>query len=286
MNPYLITEPTSISFSDGRTSAYMLYKVLEANNGLPANTYILFANTGKEMSETLDFVNACSVNWNVPIIWIEYKYDDEASKRFKLVTYETASRNGEPFEEMINQNGKPFLPNPVMRICTVRLKIDVFYRYLKSIGWTEWDNFVGIRADEQRRVSKIRANPSDGRSGITRLMPLADDHVTKEMVGKFWREQPFDLKLPNMNGVTMHGNCDLCFLKSASQVQSLINEKPERAIWWASMEQNIESKTGEFGAHARFRKDRPSYSQMLEYSRQQINLFDETEESIPCFCGD
>jgi len=285
-NPYIITQPTCISFSGGRTSAYMLYKVLEANDGLPEMAKVCFANTGKEMIETLNFVNECSKQWDVPITWLEYKYDDDAANRFKLVDYETSSREGEPFAEMINQNGKPFLPNPVMRICTVRLKIDVFYRYLKSLGWTEWDNFVGIRADEQRRVSKIRANPSDGRSGITREMPLADDNVTKEMVGKFWREQSFDLQLPNMNGVTMHGNCDLCFLKSANQIQSLINEKPERAIWWAKMEQTIESKTKEFGSHARFRKDRPSYSQMYEFSKQQMNMFDLNEEAIPCFCGD
>jgi len=33
MNPYKITEPTCISFSGGRTSAYMLHKVLEAGGG-------------------------------------------------------------------------------------------------------------------------------------------------------------------------------------------------------------------------------------------------------------
>ena len=52
------------------------------------------------------------------------------------------------------------------------------------------------------------------------------------------------------------------------------------------MEQTIESKTKEFGSHARFRKDRPSYSQMYEFSKQQMNMFDLNEEAIPCFCGD
>lgn len=284
-DPFKIKEPTCISFSGGRTSAYMLWRVLEANNGLPDEAIVCFANTGKEMPETLDFVQNCSDRWNVPIVWLEYKWDEDSHKRFKIVTYETASRSGEPFAEMIDQNGKPFLPNPVMRICTVRLKIDPFYRYLKSIGWQEWDNFVGIRADEQRRVAKIRSNPSDGRSGVYRKMPLAEDGVTKEMVGLFWRHQNFDLQLPNLNGVTMHGNCDLCFLKSASQILSLIKEKPERAIWWAKQEESVASITG-FGPNAVFRKDRPSYAQMLKFSQQQTDMFDSTEEAIACFCGD
>ena len=53
-NPYIITQPTCISFSGGRTSAYMLYKVLEANDGLPEMAKVCFANTGKEMIETFD----------------------------------------------------------------------------------------------------------------------------------------------------------------------------------------------------------------------------------------
>ena len=71
-NPYYIDEPARISFSGGRTSAYMLWKVLEAHGGvLPDHVVVTFANTGKELPETLDFVHACSVNWGVPIVWLE-----------------------------------------------------------------------------------------------------------------------------------------------------------------------------------------------------------------------
>jgi len=278
-NPYLITEPTCISFSGGRTSGYMLYKILEAHNmSLPNDAIVCFANTGKECEETLEFVRDCEVNWGVEIHWLEYVYAPETSKRFKKVNFETASRNGEPFAASIDQNGKPYLPNPVARICTTNLKIRVIDKYLKSLGreHNERSDWVGIRADEQRRAAKIERHRT----------PLVTAGVTKEIVGDFWRAQSFDLKLPNYNGVTMHGNCDLCFLKPANQVYTLIQEKPERAIWWMNMEKHAQTSDKTYGDGARFRKDRPSYAQMYEYTKTQQNLFDPNEEAISCFCGD
>ena len=100
-NPFEILEPTCISFSGGRTSAYMLYKVLEANQmSLPDDAVVCFANTGKEDEATLKFVHDCETHWNVPIVWLEWAGYQEP--KFKIVNYQTASRNGEPFEECIN----------------------------------------------------------------------------------------------------------------------------------------------------------------------------------------
>jgi len=278
-DPYKIIEQTVIAFSGGRTSAYMLWRILQSNKGLPEDSLVIFANTGKEAEETLDFVNLCSVNWDVPITWLEYR---DTETQFEKVTYETASRNGEPFEALIKK--KNYLPNAMVRFCTIDLKILTLERYLKSLGWTEWENMIGIRADEPRRVSKIRANPSDGRKGVHRTMPLATDNISKFDVMNFWNAQSFDLKLPNLNGTTYHGNCDLCFLKKPNVLFSLILEKPERANWWIKMEELIENPHIKDGNV--FRKDRPKYASMLEYSKSQQNLFDDGEEAIACYCGD
>jgi hypothetical protein len=202
-DPFKINEPTCISFSGGRTSAYMLWRVLQSNGGLPEEAVVCFANTGKEDEATLEFVRDCSVNWKVPITWLEYAEVD-----FTIVTFETACRNGEPFEALIRKRN--YLPNPVTRFCTSELKIRPIGRYLLSLGMadtkTEAENMsmIGMRADEQRRAAKI-----EDKSRI----PLVTAGITKEDVCAFWRNQSFDLGLPNNNGVTMHGNCDLCFLK-------------------------------------------------------------------------
>lgn len=282
-DPFKIDEPTCISFSGGRTSAYMLWRVLQSNGGkLPEDAIVCFANTGKEDEATLRFVRDCGERWNVPITWLEYEEAEETKDRWKKVDFETASRNGEPFESIIRTRN--YLPNPVARFCTVELKIQPEHKFLKALGWTEWNNMVGIRADEPRRVAKIRANPSGGKSGPDRIMPLAEAGVTKEDVGRFWRSQEFDLGLPNHNGVTSHGNCDLCFLKGASQILSLITEKPERAVWWASMEDSITNAKIKNGG--RFRSDRPSYAEMAKFAANQIDMFDPDEEGIACFCGE
>jgi 3'-phosphoadenosine 5'-phosphosulfate sulfotransferase (PAPS reductase)/FAD synthetase len=101
----------------------MLWRVLQSHGGkLPNEAIVCFANTGKEEEETLKFVRECGRQWHVPITWVEYRNDD---KDYEIVDYETASRNGEPFEAIIRK--RQYLPNPVTRFCTVELKIRYSY---------------------------------------------------------------------------------------------------------------------------------------------------------------
>lgn len=280
MNPFLITESTVISFSGGRTSAYMLWRVMQAHGGvLPPQSIVCFANTGKEEEATLKFVNDCAINWGVDIHWLEFRDNEQ---KFERVTYETASRNGQPFEALIRK--RKFLPNPIARFCTVELKVRTMHRYLKSIGIDEALNMIGIRADEQRRLNKIKNN--DYGNDWPKIAPLGPAGVTKEHVGEFWRNQSFDLELPNINGVTYHGNCDLCYLKGAQQIMKLVAEKPERAIWWAKMETLVQTSDSAYGDGGRFRKDRPRYADILKFAENQGDMFGFDDNSIECFCGD
>lgn len=126
-DPFKTMGRTCISFSGGRTSAYMLWRVLQSNGGkLPEDCIVCFANTGKEREETLRFVRDCAANWNVPIIWLEYRDDEQG---YAVVDFDTASRNGEPFEAIIRK--RQYLPNPVTRFCTVELKIRTMHKYLR-----------------------------------------------------------------------------------------------------------------------------------------------------------
>jgi 3'-phosphoadenosine 5'-phosphosulfate sulfotransferase (PAPS reductase)/FAD synthetase len=278
-DPYLIDGPALISFSGGRTSAYLLKHVLDAYGGtLPANVIACFANTGKEMPQTLDFVRACGQRWNVPLIWLEYDPAGETQRKFRVVDHQSASRQGEPYEALLRE--RKYLPNPVTRFCTTTLKIRVMRDYARSLGWEHWTNAIGLRFDEARRVAKIK----DQRERWETTAPLYDAGVTKEHITAFWAEQSFDLALPNIGGKTPAGNCDLCFLKSAKTISSLLRYDPSLADWWIRMEEEARPSKP---LGAVFRKDRPSYRQMKEAVERQHDLdFGERDGLAECFCHD
>ena len=280
---YYINEPTCISFSGGRTSAFMLHKVLEAHDGdLPEFAKVTFANTGKEMPQTLDFVRDCGENWGVDIAWLERfsrkSREDEKNKyvyETKVVDYASASRNGEPFAQLIKTLGRT--PSPVVRLCTFQLKIKAISEYLIDICNFEkpYTTFIGIRGDEVRRAVKMNNTILDGQE---RYLPLYLDGITAKDVGGFWSNNNFDLNLPNHNGVNDLGNCDLCFLKGYKIRQSIIREKPELADWWIEQE----------GESLYFDLNSPSYKTMKKIALEQTSIFDDIyrNETIPCFCGD
>lgn len=215
-----------ISFSGGRTSGYMLHQILEANGDLPERCKVVFANTGREMPETLDFVQECSERWRVPITWLEYKNDDDGVG-FNVVNHNSASRNGEPFDNLIAKRRR--LPNVFERFCTQEMKVLTMRRYLVKQGWKTWHSAVGIRADEAHRA-KIRADSKE-----TTYWPLLKRQVCQHDIMEFWGKQKLafqhDLKVTKG-----FGNCDGCFLKSEQTLATLWRLHPERARWWSDQE--------------------------------------------------
>jgi len=262
MNPYRIEPPFYISFSGGRTSGYLLRHVLDAWQGvLPQGGHVLFANTGREHDATYDFVQRVEREW-CPVTWIEW-----SPAGYEVRTSETASRKGEPFSYLIAK--RKYLPNPIARFCTSDLKVIPMKKFMEAQGYEDFTTIIGLRADEPRRVAKLRSDPTREIA-----MPLADANVTSPDVISWWKSQPFDLELPNNDPA--FGNCDLCFLKGAARVERVIRAEPHRAEWWAAQEES---------RGARFRKDRPTYRQLLTQITVQGELFQHMDDTtIPCDC--
>lgn len=264
MNPYKIEPPFYISFSGGRTSGYLLRHVLDAWGGtLPEGGHVLFANTGREHEATLRFVHEVETRW-CPVTWIEYRRE---APKWAKVDFHSADRTGQHFKDLIIS--KQRLPTPPMRFCTSDLKVKPMEKYLQSLGLADFVAVLGIRADEPRRVSRIRGN-TDRDVAI----PLADAGATEADVLQFWARCDFDLPWPHDQ--KYFGNCDLCFLKSMPRLQGVLEARPDLADWWIEME--------EMTGH-RFRFDRPTIKQMRTQLTVQGKLFGcMVEDSMPCDC--
>lgn len=268
LSHYVLPEgKVQISFSGGRTSAYMLHQILEANGGIPEERVkVMFQNTGREMDETLEFVEEVGRRWGVIITWTEYR---AKAPFFEVVGYQGASRNGEPFDALIDK--KQYLPNQQSRFCTQELKIRTAKRYLRSIGWDRWIAAVGIRADESRRVLNGDGIPKVVKDRWVNWYPLYAAGVTKQIVGDFWRGQPFDLRLPNIKGNCWLGNCDGCFLKSERSQAVLARDFPERHAWW----ERAESRIGDLETSKGRPKDNSQFSS--RFSKLELRQFMENQ---------
>ena len=290
-NPYRVPLPAVISFSGGRTSAFMLKKIVDAFGGrLPGAIHVVYANTGMEREETLQFVDVCGRAWGVQIAWVEYLWD--APHRTRVVDFATASRNGEPYAALIDRKG--FVPCVNLRFCSSFLKrdrIDSFARH--RLGLKRWHSVIGLRADEQRRVLRMRARNCGSRTGARAVLPLADAGVREADVLDWWKRQPFDLGIPSYAG-----NCDLCYLKGRAKLIRLIREDPTLADWWIEQEAKVANRTGPDGraceSMKRFRLGE-TYAELKAAALAHRDLFDEeaassgesaVSDSFDCHCTD
>lgn len=266
----------------------MGYCILQAHDGkMPPDVHWGFQNTGKEDERTLVFIKECAERWGINIVWTEYDRvwgQDESLPHFKVVTFDTASRKGEPFLKMVDyychyrkevKDLGPIIPNMVNSMCTSFLKIRTAKNWMQSLGYEEWDAIIGIRTDEPKRYARMMA--ANGKERWDNVMPMYRAGVIQNTVQSFWKLQPFDLGIDSDLG-----NCDLCFKKHINKIYRALIQDPELANFWIELEE----RTGE-----RFRLDRPGYKEMkfvAKQMRSQIDMFAKTpdEEDVACgVCG-
>lgn len=205
-----------VTVSGGRTSAYMAIKLHREN---PSKYFFAFANTGQEHEKTLIFVNNLQKYFKLPIIWVEAKvhHDERKASTYKVVTFKTASRKGEPFEQVIKKYG---LPNQNFLHCTRELKINPITALMADLSCTT--RCLGIRYDELHRY-KPKPN--------VRFPMVEDFQTTKKQVLKFWKKQKFDLDLDEHLG-----NCVTCYKKSDNKLLKVLDDSKEHFNFFLKME--------------------------------------------------
>lgn len=255
-----------VSFSGGETSAYMLWWILK-NWTSKYEIKVVFANTGQENEETLLFVQKCSEYFNVEVVWVEAVVNPENRKgtTHKVVNFETASRNGEPFEAVIAKYG---IPNPATPHCNREMKLNAINSYMKSIGWKKYYSAIGIRVDEFDRMNAKRKERR-------LLYPLISEKpMSKAKINQWWSLQPFRLNLKGYQG-----NCKTCWKKSDAKLYTLINENKSQFDFFEQMEK----KYGSFIPDSRIKlmKERgeeiPTRTNFFRKNRSVADLVKEAE---------
>lgn len=229
-----------VSFSGGKSSAYMARRIQTEHTG---DVMFLFANTGQEREETLEFIHRCETHWDLPVVWVEAVTNERGiGTSHRIVSYETASRDGAPFRGMIEKYG---IPNKSYPHCTRELKLAPMESYMRDLRTTGYVYAVGIRADEPKRIRKDAA-----KAGI--VYPLAHWWpVDKQDVNNWWEDQPFNLNLKEHEG-----NCAWCWKKSLSKHIRLIREVPQIYEFPRTMEAAHGYTNARHGRRVFFRENR------------------------------
>lgn len=278
-------ETLVVSFSGGRTSAFMCHWLLE-NFSDKYDFRFIFANTGREHEETLKFVDACDKHFNLNLVWVEADVSPikGVGIRHKIVDFKSASRNGEPFERLIAKEG---IPNVSRAFCTSRLKTRPIRHWMKTSGLIKrgWQvkTAVGMRADEPNRADMNKKSVKE----FNLVFPLAhwaDPGFDKQDVNDFWESMPFNLYIPEH-----YGNCITCFKKSDNKLALIAHEHGT----WFAWNQEMEDKYGTINAsegktHKWWRKQRTTKqlcgdSMMKDYGT--LIMMTKTEPDNPNGCG-
>jgi hypothetical protein len=208
-----------VTFSGGETSAFMgqyLNKEMQDEYEM----LFVFANTGMESNETLDFVNKCEKKFGINVNWIEAKVYHNAKKScgFTKVDYLTATRNTDwktrtdtPFEEVVKKYG---IPNHSRLHCTRELKMNPIKAFAKSIwGNEKYYLALGIRIDE---IDRMNAKKEELRL-VYPLIQKEMQPMTKKHINFWWANQEFRLNLKGYQG-----NCGACYKKSDNKLMQMV----------------------------------------------------------------
>jgi hypothetical protein len=218
-----------VSFSGGETSAFMAQWLNSHYQELGyENIVFVFANTGLENEQTLEFVNRCDKHFNLNVQWVEAEviYEHKKGTKYYMTDFKNASRNGEPFEAMIKKYGIPNQANPQ---CTRELKGAPISAFGKQwFNGEKYHTAIGIRKDEMDRMNAKAKE-------IGFIYPLINNKMipaTKPMINFYWKSMPFRLQLKGYQG-----NCATCWKKSDKKLYQIAQENPKAFDFMDRMEQ-------------------------------------------------
>lgn len=259
-----------VSFSGGETSAFMAQWLNNNYENLGyKNIVFVYANTGLENEQTLEFIERCDKHFKLCVQWLEVDINFTAGigNSFYMTNYENASRKGEPFEAIIKKYGIPNINSPH---CTRELKANPILKFAKRYFNNEpYDTAIGIRIDEIDRI-----NPNYKEKNF--IYPLVTNIPTsKNMINFFWKNQDFRLELKGYQG-----NCITCWKKADKKLYQIAKENPSAFNFFQKMEFKYGSYIPENKKNIMIKKNKvlPQSINFFRNNRSANDILKESEQ--------
>jgi hypothetical protein len=195
--------------------------------------------------------------------------------------------SGDTFEQVIKKAGN-YLPNKMARFCTVKMKLEPIFEFLKENAELPVEMRIGFRTTELSRAETVMQRADE--NGIEHFktiigksktrnkwgevpyrkvkFPLIEDNITKDVIYNYWQNQNVRFAYRN--------NCVGCVNRQPLMISHMASKDIDKIKWFEKQE----IKTGNT-----FLSD-VSFTEILRFN-QQGTLFedDDFNDCDSGFCG-
>lgn len=141
--------PQVVSFSGGRTSAYLVH-LMEQRRIAGDDVHYIFMDTGAEHPLTYKFIREVVNNWGINLTCLRVDVNPELGKGngYKVISIDDIGPDLQPWIDITKKYGTPYFGGA---FCTRTMKIEVCERYCKD-NFDDWQSWLGMRIDEPARI--------------------------------------------------------------------------------------------------------------------------------------
>ncbi|HAT1512375.1 TPA: phage N-6-adenine-methyltransferase [Morganella morganii] len=202
-----------VSFSGGRTSAYLVHLMEQKRVSENLNVKYVFMDTGAEHPKTYEFIRNVVKHWNIDLVCLRLVVDPKLGNgnSYRVMNADEICADLQPWVDACGKYGTPYVHGA---FCTRTMKLEPFERYCKENYPDGYHSWLGIRADEPRRLKP--------RDGVSYLADISD--FDKQDILNWWKEQLFDLAIPEHLG-----NCVFCIKKGINKIALAARDEPGMA---------------------------------------------------------